>query len=115
MWHADDLDDITRHEAAAVEAEDFEAAASLSAKADAAKARLASLEQAVRAAEAACAKKVGLCQHATPPLRCAILMTLSLKKCFSKVKDCVLTSEVHQIVTLYHTQALAEMQTCFWF
>ncbi|BDA48665.1 hypothetical protein COCOBI_12-3460 [Coccomyxa sp. Obi] len=49
-----ELEETTNAEAAAVEAEDFERAASLSAKADAAKARLADLDQALRAADAAC-------------------------------------------------------------
>lgn len=43
-----------------MEAEDFEKAASASSKADTVKARLASLDQAVRAAEATCAQLVGV-------------------------------------------------------
>lgn len=44
-----------------MEAEDFERAAALSAQADAAKARLADLQQAVRAADSTCERLVHLC------------------------------------------------------
>lgn len=50
----DELEAITAAEAAAVDAEDFERAAGLSASADEAKAKLASLQAALRRAEAAC-------------------------------------------------------------
>ncbi len=53
MRCAEELEKTTSAEAAAVEAEDFERAASLSAKADAAKAHLADLDQSMRAADAA--------------------------------------------------------------
>lgn len=56
-----ELDEATGAEAAAVEAEDFERAAALSAQADAAKARLADLQQAVRAADSTCERLVHLC------------------------------------------------------
>ncbi len=49
---------MTEAEAVAVEAEDFDQAAGLSAKADATKARLAELQQAVRAAENTCDRLV---------------------------------------------------------
>ncbi len=55
---SEELEETTNAEAAAVEAEDFERAASLSAKADAAKAHLAELDQALRAADAACTQAV---------------------------------------------------------
>lgn len=57
MWCpsiAGELDEATDAEAAAVEAEDFEKAAASSAQADAAKARLADLQQTVRAADSTC-------------------------------------------------------------
>jgi hypothetical protein len=55
---AGELKDLTEAEAVAVEAEDFDQAAGLSAKADATKARLAELQQAVRAAENTCDRLV---------------------------------------------------------
>ena len=55
-----ELDKATKAEAAAVEAEDFEGAAALSATADAAKARLADLQQAVRAVDTTCERLVQL-------------------------------------------------------
>lgn len=64
-----------------MEAEDFDRAASLSAKADAAKARLASLEEALRAADAACSQAV----RATLPITISSNSALQLH-------DVVLTS-----------------------
>lgn len=55
-----ELEQSTEAEAAAVEAEDFDRAAGLSAQADAAKARLAELQQAVRAADSTCERLVRL-------------------------------------------------------
>ena len=52
------LEAATQAEAAAVDAEDFEKAAALSAQADTAKARLADLHLAVRAADGACERLV---------------------------------------------------------
>ena len=53
-----ELEAATQAEAAAVDAEDFEKAAALSAQADAAKARLTDLHLAVRAADGACERLV---------------------------------------------------------
>ena len=58
MRPAGQLEAATQAEAAAVDAEDFEKAAALSAQADAAKARLADLHLAVRAADGACERLV---------------------------------------------------------
>ena len=57
---AEELEEATGAEAAAVEAEDFERAAALSATADAGKARLAGLQQAVRAVDSTCERLVQL-------------------------------------------------------
>ena len=57
---AGELEEATGAEAAAVEAEDFERAAALSATADAAKARLTDLQQAVRAVDSTCERLVQL-------------------------------------------------------
>jgi hypothetical protein len=52
--YAGDLEQVMAAEAAAVEAEEFERAAGLSADADSSKQRLAQLESALRRADAAC-------------------------------------------------------------
>lgn len=69
---AGELDEATSAEAAAVEAEDFEKAAALSAAADAAKARLADLQQAVRALDTTCERLV----RSWPPSHVKSLFTL---------------------------------------
>ena len=58
MRPAGELEAATRAEAAAVDAEDFEKAAALSAQADAAKARLADLHVAARGADGICERLV---------------------------------------------------------
>ena len=68
---AEELDETTIAEAAAVEAEDFERAANLSAKADSAKARLASLDQHLGATDAACSHAVLLLSFQPP--KCPVL------------------------------------------
>jgi uncharacterized hydantoinase/oxoprolinase family protein len=96
-WYcAEELEDITRDEVSAVEAEDFERAASLSAKADAAKGRLASLKRAVRAAEATCEQSVGI----------LVTSPLQLTAC-PKGKHAACVQDAWGLPTLRHLLALA--------
>ncbi len=80
---AEELDETTIAEAAAVEAEDFERAANLSAKADSAKARLASLDQDLGATDAACSQAVLLLLISASKMHCTVLCNTDLvwKEC----------------------------------